>query len=223
MLLAIDTSTSQVGLALYDGERVLGEVTWASRAHHTEQVSPALAELLARSEVKMTEVQALGVAIGPGSFTSLRVGLSLMKGIALARHIPLIGIPSLDIAAAAQPLLDLPLAAVLQAGRGRLAVGWYSASEAGWQAEGPATVSTVEQLSRKIKSPTIVCGEMTGDERRLLARKRINVRLAAPANCIRRPALLAELAWNRWQAGGSDDPASLAPIYLHIANPIPNA
>ncbi len=223
MLLAVDTSTAQVGLALYDGERVLAETTWTSRAHHTEQVPPALAELLARAEVKMTEVQALGVALGPGSFTSLRVGLSLVKGIALARHIPLIGIPTLDIVAAAQPLTDLPLAAVLQAGRGRLAVGWYTASEAGWQAEGPATLSTVEQLSRKIKSPTIVCGELTGDERQRLARKRINVQLASPAQSVRRPALLAELAWKRWQSGASDDPAALAPIYLHLANPIPNA
>ncbi len=222
MLLAVDTSTAQVGLALYDGERVLGEMTWTSRAHHTEQVPPALAELLARSEVKMAEVQALGVALGPGSFTSLRVGLSLMKGIALARRIPLIGIPSLDIVAAAQPLMDLPLAAVLQAGRGRLAVGLYAASETGWQAQGPAVVSTVEELSRRIKSPTIVCGELTGDERQRLARKRINVHLASPARSVRRPGLLAELAWERWQAGGSDDPASLAPVYLHIANPIPN-
>ena len=103
MLLAIDTSTAQVGLALYDGVQILGEVTWTAGQHHTTELAPAVSELMRRSNVSMDKVGALGVAIGPGSFTSLRVGLSLAKGIALASHLPLIGISTLDIIAAAQP------------------------------------------------------------------------------------------------------------------------
>ena len=93
MLLAIDTSTAQVGLALYDGAQVLSEMIWTTRQHHTTELAPALSGLLSRCGVSMERVNALGVAVGPGSFTSLRVGLSLVKGIALARHIPVIGIP----------------------------------------------------------------------------------------------------------------------------------
>ena len=96
MLLAIDTSTAQVGLALYDGTQVLSEMTWTSRQHHTTELAPALAGLLSRCGVSMNMVSALGVAVGPGSFTSLRVGLSLVKGIALARHLPVVGIPTLE-------------------------------------------------------------------------------------------------------------------------------
>ena len=62
------------------------------------------------------------MALGPGSFTSLRVGLAFVKGLALARHLPIIGIPTLDVVAAAQEVRDLPLAAVLQAGRGRFSL-----------------------------------------------------------------------------------------------------
>ena len=83
-------------------------------------------------------------------------------------------------------------------------------------------VTTAEEIASKIRKPTIVCGELTPDERRRLARKRINVKLASPAYCVRRPALLAELAWNRWKAGYEEDAAALAPIYLHVANPIPS-
>ena len=78
MLIAVDTSTAQVGLAVYDGANVLAEMTWTSQQHHTTQLAPALAGLLDRSGVSMDMVSALGVAIGPGSFTSLRVGLSLV-------------------------------------------------------------------------------------------------------------------------------------------------
>ena len=221
-MLAIDTSTAQVGLALYDGARVSGELYWQSQAHHTQELAPGIAGLLAHSGVNMDAVQALGVALGPGSFTSLRVGLALAKGLALARHLPLIGVPTLDILAAAIPVQkEAALAAVLHAGRGRLAVGWYKAEKDGWQAQGPATVMTAAQLSRRIRQQTLVCGELTGDERAHLARKYKNVCLASPAQCVRRPAVLAELAWQKWQAGKVDSADSLAPIYLHIAGGLP--
>jgi len=217
MLLAVDTSTAQVGLALYDGTRVLAEMTWTSGQHHTAQLAPALAGLLSRSGITMDMVSALGVAIGPGSFTSLRVGLALTKGLALARHLPLIGIPTLDVVAAMQPASKHPLAAVIQAGRGRLAVGWYKCSKNGWQAVGPARGETVDELADEIEHPTHVAGELSAEDRQRLARKRVNVMLASPANCVRRPAVLAELAWTRWKAGKADDAAALAPIYLHVA------
>jgi len=222
MLLAVDTSTRQMGLGLYDGTQVIGEFLWHSRHYHTVELAPAVADLLSRSGLKMDAIQALGVALGPGSFTSLRVGLAFVKGLALARHIPVIGIPTLDIVAAAQEVRDLPLAAVLQAGRGRLALAWYGASESGWESKGSATVTTADELAESIHKPTAVCGELSADERQRLARKRVNVLLASPAACVRRPAILAELAWERWQAGAQDDPASLAPVYLHVADPIPS-
>lgn len=229
MLLAIDTSTAQIGLALYDGVQVAGECVWHSGLHHTQELAPALADLLRRVELKMNQVNALGVAIGPGSFTSLRVGLAFTKGLALARHIPVVGIPTLDVVAAAVPLpsplkglaSNRRLAAIVQAGRGRLAVGWFHAGESGWQADGAATVMTADELAEKIHRPVLICGELTGDDRQRLARKFRNVTLASPAQCVRRPAILAELAWQKWHAGKVDAAASLSPIYLHVAGGLP--
>ncbi len=127
MLLAVDTSTAQIGLALYDGVQVAAESIWYSHQRHTVDLAPALAELMSRAGVKITDLQAIGVAIGPGSFTALRVGLAFIKGLALARKLSVVGIPTLDVLAAAQPATKLPLAAVLQAGRGRIAVGLVQA------------------------------------------------------------------------------------------------
>jgi tRNA threonylcarbamoyladenosine biosynthesis protein TsaB len=221
MLLAIDTSTSQVGIALYDGAQVVGETSWQSSQHHTIELAPAVAELLRRCGYTMDAVQVLGVALGPGSFTSLRVGLSLVKGLALARRLPLAGIPTLDILAAGQPVSKLPLLAAIRAGRGRLAIGWYKGLKNSWQARGPATVVPVESLIYEIRTPSIVCGEFTAEERQNLARDEVNVKLVSPAQSLRRPSVLAELAWMRWQKGDLDVPATLAPVYLHTA--VPNA
>ncbi|HEX9092208.1 MAG TPA: tRNA (adenosine(37)-N6)-threonylcarbamoyltransferase complex dimerization subunit type 1 TsaB [Anaerolineales bacterium] len=222
MLLAIETSTRNVGIAVYDGIQVLSENIWASHDFHTVELAPAIAQTLARAGLSMQDIKLLAVATGPGSFTGLRIGMAVAKGIALAGHLPIIGIPTLDIVAESQPISEgVPLAAVLQAGRGRLAVGWYSASEGRWQLTPPIEIMDALKLTRLIDQPTLVCGELSEEQQRTLARKYKNVILASPAHSIRRPSLLAELAWKRWQSGEVDDPATLSPIYVNIGQPIP--
>jgi tRNA threonylcarbamoyladenosine biosynthesis protein TsaB len=226
MLLAVDTSTAQIGLCLYDGVQVAAESIWVSRQHHTVELAPALAELMRRTAVNMADVHAIGVAIGPGSFTALRVGLAFVKGLALARKLPLVGIPTLDVLAAGQPPSKLPLVAVLQAGRGRIAAEWYKQADGilpgglGWKSLGAAEITTADGLADSIEKPTRVAGELTANERQRLARKKVNVTLASPSLCVRRPSNLAQLAWNRWQEGRVDEAAALAPIYLQLPQPI---
>jgi tRNA threonylcarbamoyladenosine biosynthesis protein TsaB len=213
MLLAVDTSTTQVGLALYNGAQVIAEYAWRSSQRHTIELAPAIQDILSRCGLKMDDVTVLAVALGPGSFTSLRVGLALVKGLALSKHIPLIGIPTLDILAHAQPASKHPLLCATQAGRGRFAVGEYKSSKKGWQAQGGARVVTLEGLMDEAQSPFVVCGEFSAEEVQKLKDKNVNI--ISPAGSVRRPAVLAELAWARWQAGDVDDEATLAPIYLH--------
>ncbi len=220
MLLALDTSTAWLGLALYDGQQVLAEWAWRGDRHHTSALAPTVADLLARCGVGWPSVQAVAVAVGPGSFTSLRVGLAFAKGVHLARGLPLIGVPTLDATAAAMPPAAEELLAVLQAGRGRLALVRYRHGEQGWQAVGGPEAWRLEDLLAGLDKPVLLCGELTAEERQQ-AQQHPLVRLPTAAACLRRPARLAELAWQRWQAGDTDDPATLAPIYLHVAGAPP--
>jgi tRNA threonylcarbamoyladenosine biosynthesis protein TsaB len=221
MLLAIDTSTRQVGVAIYDGNTILAESTWISQDYHTAELAPAVQYILKHAGIEASSLKALAVATGPGSFTGLRIGMALAKGIALACRLPVIGVPSLDVVAYGQPVLDLPLAAVLSAGRKRLAVGWYQAHEHSWQPSGQVEVMDVQALSERIQSPTLVCGELTEEDRRLLGRRYRNVHMTSPARSMRRPSYLAEIGYRRWLRGKVNDPATLAPIYLHVGQPIP--
>ena len=221
MLLAVDSSTQWIGLALYDGNQVIGEMAWRTQNHHTIELAPAVSSLLKRSGIQTSNLQALAVALGPGSFTSLRIGLAIIKGMSLALHLPVVGVPTLDILAAAQPIQELPLAAILPAGRKRLAAGWYNAVDGKWVSQGELKVCTIEELALQIRKPTLVCGELSANDRHILARKYKNVVLVSPAQSARRPAFLAEVAWKRWQAGQVDEVMSLAPIYLHVVESIP--
>jgi len=210
MLLAIDTSTQSIGLSLYNDAQVVAEEIWQAHERHTVELAPAIQDMLRRSALKISQIEVLAVALGPGSFTGLRIGLAVAKGLALALHIPIIGIPSMDA-----------LVAVLQAGRGRLAVVWYATMMGRWSAQGEPRVTTASELSASIRKPSLVIGELTTEERQILARKRVNVLLASPAQSLRRPSYLAELAWRRWQANDVDDIIPLSPIYLHVAGVIP--
>ncbi|MEI8132461.1 MAG: tRNA (adenosine(37)-N6)-threonylcarbamoyltransferase complex dimerization subunit type 1 TsaB [Leptolinea sp.] len=222
MLLAVDSSSQTLGLALFDGNRILAESAWQSRARHTVELAPAIDRLIKQCNATPADLTRLAVATGPGSFTSLRVGLSLIKGIALALKIPVAGIPTLDALVAAQHPSDLPLVAVLPAGRTRLAVCWYRCDDGIWKFTGDMKVMTAQELSDQIHQPSIICGEITPDERQILARKWKNAHVVSPALAARRPGMLAELGWNKIEAGLADDPITLSPIYLHIIEVIPS-
>jgi tRNA threonylcarbamoyladenosine biosynthesis protein TsaB len=221
MLLALDTSTRTIGVALYNGVSVLGETIWSSQDYHTVELAPKVAEMLSKCNVKTSDLDVVAVAIGPGSFTGLRIGLALAKGLTLVHQIPIVGIPTLDVLAAAQPMRSESLVAVLRAGRSRLAAGWYQSRGKKWTAEGNIEVVSAEELGEKIQKPTLVCGELTEDERRTLGKHRRNIKLATPAQSLRRPSYLAELGWRRWQTGEVDNPATLSPFYLHTSELIP--
>lgn len=221
MLLAIDTSTQWIGLALLHDDLILSEMVWKTRSHHSVELAPAIEQVLKRGGIEPKDLEVLAVATGPGSFTSLRIGLAAAKGMALGLHLPVIGIPTLDIQAAGVPVQNIQLAAVLQAGRGRLAVGWYQPGDGKWVSQGEPQVFTPDELEQVIKKPTLIAGELSSEERHTLARRWKKVTLTPPALSVRRPSVLADLAWQRWQNMDVDDVVSLAPIYLHYKEAIP--
>jgi len=222
MLLAVDTSTRSIGLALYDDTAVISERIWQTRNHHTIELAGAIEKLLDENRVHPTMLTGLAVATGPGSFTSLRIGLALTKGLAFTLKIPLIGIPSLDIVAAAIPRGDYPLFVALPAGRGRLAVVKYQVGPSGWQSVSQPVICNIDGLFDLIKGKAMVAGEFDAEQRHLLSDRRKPILLASPAVCLRRPSYLAEVALKRLQAGEQDNPLSLAPIYVHIAEALPD-
>jgi tRNA threonylcarbamoyladenosine biosynthesis protein TsaB len=207
-----------MGIALYQDAQILYEKVWKTRRRHTVELSPAIQSALQECSLQVSDMEAVAVALGPGSFTSLRIGLAVAKGLSLTLHIPVIGIPTLDIMAACQPLADKPLIAVLKAGRNRLAACDYSASEEGWKSEGEIYAVSAQELETKIQTATIICGEINAQDRQILERKWRNAVVADPSANVRRPSKLAVMAADRLEKGESDDVVSLAPIYLRTLN-----
>ena len=216
MILAIDTATDMLGAALSDGEAVLWESAWLAHQRHTVTLGPLVAQALATLGLSAESVRAVGVTLGPGSFTALRVGLAFAQGFALGHRIPVVGVPTLEVLAYAQPKSDHVLAAVLQAGRARVAAGLYRWQSRAWRAEGEALSFTMAELVAWLPRGTIVVGELGRPLREVLAPRR-DLRVAPAAAALRRAGYLAELTGLRLR-DGLPDAAPLVPIYLSTQN-----
>lgn len=219
MLLAVDTSTRAMGIAIFDGHNVLSQESWQTSQHHTVELAQAVKNNINRIGVSVDDLTGLGVALGPGSFTGLRIGMAFMKGIAFHQQLPLVGIPTLDITAESQPVREAELAAVLKAGRDRYAVGWYRAEDGRWISRGRVDNFSLEELLEKIEGPIQIAGELSPETHRELS-DNPHVSLASPVESYRSPAVLAQLAWSKWKKGDDGNPAAISPIYLNRDQPL---
>jgi tRNA threonylcarbamoyladenosine biosynthesis protein TsaB len=213
MLLAIDTATRQLSLALHTGQSVLAEYSWHTAHYHTVELAPQIAILLRRASVEPGHLKGLAVALGPGSYTGLRIGLGLAKGLAFAHNTPLLGVPTFDILMRAQAPRPERVVAVLAAGRGRFITAAYYWDGKGWKADGGPRVMEASELAADVVEPTVICGEwegLTPEQRKAFKGRAV---FDSPARSLRRAGYLAEIGWERLQAGRADDPLSLAPIY----------
>jgi tRNA threonylcarbamoyladenosine biosynthesis protein TsaB len=215
MLLAIDSATRTLSIALHDGLEIIAESTWNTANRHTVELSPAIKYLLERSQRTTEDLSILAVSQGPGSFNGLRIGFSVAKGLAMALNIPLLAIPTLDIIAAAQPSFEGILIAVLQAGRGRVCAGSYDWRGSAWVGRNDVRIVPWEQVLESIVGATLITGEIDPAGRTAIERSGKRVQLAAPAFALRRAGFLAELAWARWRANPVGDPETVSPLYLH--------
>lgn len=212
MLLAIDTATTVTGLALHDASGTRAEAAWESGRNHTAQLLPQLDMLLRHVGAGRGDLKALAVALGPGSWSGLRVGLSTAKGMALAAGLPLLGVGTLDALALQHARPGTPLYPLIRLGRDRYATARFG--DGAERAEPDRNV-TLAEICAEVSQRVLFCGDLDEPTREAL-RRGLGERalMPSPAANLRRPAFLAELAWRRLAAGERDDLVTLEPIYL---------
>jgi tRNA threonylcarbamoyladenosine biosynthesis protein TsaB len=213
MLLAIDTSTNDSGVALYDGSRVLAECAWFSGRRHAEQVLPLIDVLLRNLDATPADLTAVAVATGPGSWSGLRVGMSLAKSLVIARPMPLVGVPTLDVVAFPHRHGALPVVPLVRLGRDRYGAAVYQNTPT-WGPTGVVRNLSLAELPA-LTDVGLFCGDVDEAARTLLMERLGDAAaFAAGSDNVRRPAALAELAWGRLEVGQVDDLISLEPMYL---------
>ncbi|MGQ9583880.1 MAG: tRNA (adenosine(37)-N6)-threonylcarbamoyltransferase complex dimerization subunit type 1 TsaB [Anaerolineae bacterium] len=214
-ILGIDTATRVAGLALGDENRLWAEEVWYCAETHTVELLPRLDRMMKHLARTPADLNAVAVSIGPGSFTGLRIGLSVAKGLALSHGLPLVGIPTLDVLASPHAHRGGAIWAVIQAGRGRLCAARYGRQRGELTCRQGPELLTLDELAGQLERRAFLCGELEPEE--IAHLQKVcggELRLASPAENLRRPGFLLELARQRLAAGEEDAPESLAPIYL---------
>lgn len=214
MILAIDTSTRFLSVALATEQTLLAERSWTGGNQHSVEMSPAIEQMLIQTGKSVQELTAIAVAQGPGSFTGVRIGIGVAKGLAMALQIPLIAVPTLDIIAAGTPYFAGKLFAVIQAGRGRIIAGSYQWQSDQWSAAGELVHTTWEALVASIEPPALVNGEIDVQGHAIVTSQTNSICLAALAVQLRRAGFLAQIGLERLRQGETGDPLSVVPLYV---------
>lgn len=128
MLLALDTATPAGSVAIGTGDRIVAVRTFDAPREHSTRLFPQIDGALADAGCERSQLEAVAVTTGPGSFTGLRIGLSAAKGLCMGLGIPLIPIGTLEALAARLPYCRLPVCTLLDARRGEVYAALYDTS-----------------------------------------------------------------------------------------------
>lgn len=222
MLLAIDTATQIMSLALHSGDTILSEATMKIGRNHSAYLAPMVQQILDQSEVAAEELTAMAVSTGPGSYTGLRIGVALAKGMASVNQIPLVGLSTLDTIAAGQTYYNTrnTLVVVVPAGRGRVISATYRAKKGRWIADDAPILQSWDELTDSVEERIHLTGEIVSQGLEAVAAaqkagKRIT--LIRPADRLRRAGFLAEEAWRQLRDTSNEtdfSPEKVIPVYL---------
>ena len=133
-ILALETATDVCGVAVFDGGRLVAELSLRRRRAHAEQLVPMIGQALDLAGKTAPQLDAVAVSAGPGSYTGLRIGASTAKGLALACGAHLVAVPSLEaLAAQARPFAaeEDAIVALFSARRTERFAAAYAATEGG--------------------------------------------------------------------------------------------
>lgn len=215
MLLAIDTSTPYAGVLLWDDNRPVYSQTWRSAYNHTGRLMPAVRQALHQAGISPRELDGIAVALGPGGFSALRVGISAAKGLALPWGTPLIGVSTLETEAYPYAETGSPVCPLLNIGRRDMAWAVYRRVSGDWQKTHDEQITPNTDLPKTLPTNAIICGEGTLTAAPLLRDSDTNSPrvMEYPGPSLRLWAL-ARLASKRLHRGESDDATTLQPLYL---------
>ncbi len=214
LILAADTSSPVLSVAIADENRLLAETYVECGRAHSERLLGTIDWVLKESGASLDDIEAFAVSVGPGSFTGLRIGVAAFKGLALARTRPLIGIPTLPVLARASGVRNGAVCPLLDARMKEVFGAVYSYASGRRCEVVPMQAVPIETILEQTPADAFFVGagaHLYADA----IRGRFPDAVLGPARLDQpRAAIVAEEALSELNAGAPSDAAAVAPIYL---------
>ena len=218
VLLSLDTSTQAGSVSLSKGENLLGEIFFDLGNTHTDRLLQSVGHILEATGLSLSQVDAFGVILGPGSFTGLRVGLATVKGLALATGKPVVGLSSLKALAAHLPFCPLPVCAMIDARKKEIYVEVFNCDKGEPESQTQAIAVAPEIFLEKLNTPCCFIGNGALVYRTLIVKKLGERAHFAPWTfSAPRSSIASSLLLSAFRTGQIMTLEELAPQYIRLS------
>jgi tRNA threonylcarbamoyladenosine biosynthesis protein TsaB len=212
IVLGIHSSGPQPAVAVAAGAVLLAETILPPARTHLERLGPAIQETLRALGMEASDVDAVAVALGPGSFSGIRVGLATAKGIAAALDKPIVGVSSLEIIARRALMAGETGIPVIDARRGEIYAAAYRYESRGMTRLSEAfllTASSLPRFAESIEGASVLCGDASVVEPSSFPKRVCFRQLLGPS-----ASWVARVGAQRVESGRADDLTALTPLYV---------
>ncbi len=214
-VLGIETSTKTGSVAVVSEQSVVAQYSLNIEVTHSERLMSTVDRVLRDTGLTIADMGGFAVAVGPGSFTGLRIGLATVKGLVLATGKPVAAVPTLRALAANVPFGSHPVCPLLDARKNEVYAALYQCGSKGPEQLMPETAAPISELASRIPGTTVFIGEAS-----FLYHDEIEARFGGRALFGPRSASLpsagtvAELGFSMIKSGKQADADALTPLYI---------
>ncbi|UCF90036.1 MAG: tRNA (adenosine(37)-N6)-threonylcarbamoyltransferase complex dimerization subunit type 1 TsaB [Desulfobacterales bacterium] len=214
-ILAVDTATRSCSVAITDQDTLLAELTDNSGQTHSKHLLPMIKAAIRMAKVAPVDLEGLAVTVGPGSFTGLRIGISSVKGLALALDKTVVGISSLDALAWQSTPTPFVICAMLDARKGEVYCCRYRFDGGALVKETREQVLATAEVLRNIDEPCVFIGNGARYyAKTIMAQLGVLAHFALPGQNAIRASTVAYLSRARFENQDTVDIAQLVPHYI---------
>ena len=157
-ILGVESSGLVSGVYVSRGSNLIGQSSLNVKNIHSERLATLLEQLLHHVHLKLNELSALAISAGPGSFTGLRIGYSLVKGLGHSLSIPIIEVPTLDIWSFQEGEQEIPVFSIIDAHRNEIYYGSYFWVNGNMEKKDKYHLIAIQDLKKILKQCTLLVG-----------------------------------------------------------------
>lgn len=217
-VLAIDTSSIVATAAIIDEQKLVCEYVLNHKKTHSQKLMPIIKEILNASELSVKDIDLFAVAIGPGSFTGLRIGVATAKALAHSANKPIVGVPTLDALAYGIPYFKGIICPILDAKREQVYTAMYKWNNSRLERIGEYMALGIEELLEQLKEKKesiVFAGDGIFPFKETIFNVLGELANFAPKNCaMQRAVNTAQVGLEKYSLGQVDDYMTLSPFYL---------
>jgi tRNA threonylcarbamoyladenosine biosynthesis protein TsaB len=214
-ILAVDTSTTSCSVAVVDKDLLLAEMTIDREQTHSKHLMDMIHAVMEFSGLAVADLDGFAVTKGPGTFTGLRIGISTIKGLAMASGKPVVGISSLDALAEQIACTTYFICVLLDARKGEVYFSGYRFEDGVLNKEVDEGVLPPRQAVRDIKEPSLLVGNGAWLYQDTLVETMGRMAFfALPCQNTIRASTVARLSMSRFEKKETDDVVTLIPQYI---------